>query len=124
MSFLLLQNTGRSLPWLACVAAVPSGGDDAHFAALPRVLAPDYEVVSEEPAVRAGLPAPPDPGDALCAEGFDALDRERWIDASLAGGPLTEGRAPALRHLPESEGAQGVVSLAARRGTLLGAFDV
>src|SRR5690349_21827848 len=102
MSFLLLKKIIRSFPWLACIAAVPSGGDDAHFAALPRFVAPHYEVVSDEPAVRTGLPAPPDPGDTICSEEFGALDRERWVDASVAGGPLVEGRAPALRLLPES----------------------
>ena len=93
----------------SCLAG--EGGDDAAVPALPPFVAPKYEVSSDEPAVRSGLPSLPEPGDEFFVEEFTTLDRARWSEANI-------------KHLPSAPGAQGVVVVAAGRGALRGRFDV
>jgi len=114
----------RELVFLAsCLAG--QGGDDAAVPALPPFVAPHYEVVSDEPAVRSGLPSLPEPGDELFVEEFTTLDRARWSEASNGDGPATGPTGGAvLKHLPSAPGAQGVVVVAAGRGALRGRFEI
>ena len=111
----------------SCLAG--EGGDDAAVPALPPFVAPHYEVVSDEPAVRSGLPSLPEPGDEFFVEEFTTLDRARWSDgeatADPSGGPTTApSGGQTIKHLPSAPGAQGVVVVAAGRGALRGCFDV
>jgi arylsulfatase A-like enzyme len=122
--YLLPAVLARGLVLLAsCLAG--EGGDDAAVPALPPFVAPHYVVVSDEPAVRSGLPSLPDPGDEFFVEEFTTLDRARWSEASGGDGPATGPSGGAiLKHLPNAPGAQGVVVVAAGRGALRGCFDV
>ena len=126
--YLLPAVLARGFVFLAsCLAG--QGGDDAAVPALPPFAAPRFEVVSDEPAVRSGLPSLPEPGDEFFVEEFTTLDRARWSDGEAttapSGGPTTApSGGQTIKHLPSAPGAQGVVVVAAGRGALRGRFDV
>src|SRR5512144_992664 len=110
----------------SCLAG--DGKGDAAVQALPPFVAPHYQVSSDEPAVRSGLPSLPEPGDEFFVEEFTTLDRARWSEAGGADGPATVPTSgptsgATVKHLPGAPGAQGVVVVAAGRGALRGSFD-